>query len=168
MNGSPLPRIDLLGPASAEAVFYTPINPAEVAVLCFPTEKSHRENKVMALVGDQARIVNPANLSVDPDAVYLAYYIYEGDTRQHGVTDWAVDCFRDHYGDAIICQSDIFYYVYAMLYHPAQVGRRIPLLEEFWTIGDAGRSLTAVHLFPGEDDVGETERIANTLPPISA
>lgn len=170
MSDTPLPRLDLLGHGSDAVIFWHAIPSDQAAALCFPTEKSHRENKVMSLIDHRARIINPAALTIEPDATYLSYFIYQDDQRLHGVTDWAVERFRDHYGDAIICQSDIFYYTYAMLHHPQNSGTNqnaaptIPLLPEFWQISDAGRSLTAVHLFPGEDDAKETERIASSLP----
>ena len=112
--------------------------------------------------------------------MYLPLYQYEeveGEAkpkRIYNVTDWAVEQFRQHYGDVIICQSDIFYYIFAMLHHPALQGEsqqtdavaEIPLAAEFWKISDAGRALAALYMIvtdPAEIRA-EAEKIASTLP----
>jgi predicted helicase len=142
----------------------------------FPTEKSQRDNKAMAVAGDMVSIINPADPQTPSGAQILAYYVYSSDERTHNITDWAVEQFRRHYGDVIICQSDIFYYVYAVLHHPAyrqqnagsQPGTRaaIPFAPDFWKFSDGGRALTALHLTPGDPaaDRVETERLAAALP----
>jgi predicted helicase len=140
----------------------------------FPTEKSLRDNKVMALAGNTVSIVAPTDPQPVAGAHILAYYVYSGDERTHNVTDWAVEQFRQHYTDITICQSDIFYYVYAMLHHPAYRQQRtgsiqhaaVPLAPDFWKFSDGGRALTALHLTPGDPaaDRAETERLAAALP----
>ena len=48
------------------------------------------------------------------------FYIYDedGTNRRENVTDWALEHFREHYGDDTITKWDIFYYVYGVLHHP--------------------------------------------------
>jgi predicted helicase len=137
----------------------------------FPTEKSQRDNKVMAVADDRASIILPSEPKPVEGAKMLAYYIYGADERTHNVTDWAVEQFRQRYTDVTICQSDIFYYVYAMLHHPAYRhpgvdAPQIPFAPDFWKFSDGGRALTALHLTPGDSaaDRAETERIAAALP----
>jgi predicted helicase len=137
----------------------------------FPTEKSQRDNKAMAVGRDMVSIINPADPQAPSGAHILAYYVYSSDERIHNVTDWAVEQFRQHYSDVIICQSDIFYYVYAMLHHPAYRQQNtglhhIPFAPDFWKFSDGGRALTALHLTPGDPaaDLAETERLAAALP----
>jgi ATP-dependent helicase/nuclease subunit A len=42
----------------------------------------------------------------------------DGTNRRENITDWALEHFRRHYGDAKITKWDIFYYVYGVLHHP--------------------------------------------------
>ena len=42
----------------------------------------------------------------------------DGTNRRENITDWALNEFRTHYGDANITKWDIFHYVYAVLHHP--------------------------------------------------
>src|SRR6516165_10744160 len=48
------------------------------------------------------------------------FYVYDedGGNRRENITDWALEQFRTHYGDAKITKWDIFYYVYGLLHHP--------------------------------------------------
>jgi predicted helicase len=50
----------------------------------------------------------------------FAFYVYESDakTRHENVTNWALEDFRQHYGDDAITKWDIFYYVYGILHQP--------------------------------------------------
>jgi predicted helicase len=45
-------------------------------------------------------------------------YDEDGTNRRENITDWALNEFRTHYGDANITKWDIFHYVYAVLHHP--------------------------------------------------
>jgi predicted helicase len=50
----------------------------------------------------------------------LPLYRYTDDGRRvDNITDWAWREFQGHYGDPAITKEDIFYYVYAVLHHPA-------------------------------------------------
>jgi predicted helicase len=48
----------------------------------------------------------------------LYTYAEDGTNRRQNITDWALEQFRDRYGDRSITQWDIFHYVYAVLHHP--------------------------------------------------
>jgi predicted helicase len=72
------------------------------------------------------------------------------------ITDWALQQFRQHYGDEKISTWDIFYYVYAVLHHPEYRSRfaenlkrelpRIPFMSEFKPFAEAGKKLAELHL----------------------
>jgi predicted helicase len=38
--------------------------------------------------------------------------------RREAITDWALDTFREHYGDSSISKEDIFWYIYEILHSP--------------------------------------------------
>lgn len=74
--------------------------------------------------------------------------------RRENVTDWALELFREHYGDKKIAKWDIFYYVYAVLHHPEYRERyaenlkrelpRIPLVGCAEGALECGRAATAL------------------------
>ena len=80
----------------------------------------------------------------------------DGCIRHDAITDWALDAFRAHYGDAAISKEDIFWYVYGILHSPEYKQRfaadlkkmlpRIPFAEDFNAFSDAGRRLSEWHL----------------------
>lgn len=79
-----------------------------------------------------------------------------GYVRRDAITDWALDAFRTHYGDAAISKEDIFWYVYGILHSPEYRQRfaadlkkmlpRIPFAEDFNAFSAAGRQLGEWHL----------------------
>jgi predicted helicase len=166
-----MPTLSLLDPSAPDQAIFRSAADADPQQF-FPTEKSQRDNKAIAVAGDAIAIINPADPQTQDGVQILAYYVYDGDERTHNVTDWAVEQFREHYSDVTICQSDIFYYVYAMLHHPGYRQQntseihRIPFAPDFWKFSDGGRALTALHLTPGDPaaDRAETERLAASLP----
>lgn len=80
----------------------------------------------------------------------------DGYVRRDAITDWALDAFRGHYGDAAISKEDIFWYVYGILHSPEYKQRfaadlkkmlpRIPFAEDFNAFSAAGRQLGEWHL----------------------
>jgi predicted helicase len=80
----------------------------------------------------------------------------DGYIRHDAITDWALDTFRTHYGDAAISKEDIFWYVYGILHSPEYKQRfaadlkkmlpRIPFAEDFRAFSAAGRQLGEWHL----------------------
>lgn len=79
-----------------------------------------------------------------------------GYIRRDAITDWALEQFRQHYGDPSIGKEDIFYYVYGVLHSPEYKQRfaadlkkmlpRIPFVEDFRAFCNAGRKLGDWHL----------------------
>jgi predicted helicase len=89
---------------------------------------------------------------------YFPFYVYESDgkTRNENITDWALEHFREHYGDTKITKWDIFYYVYGVLHHREYRAKytenlkrelpRIPLAKDFWGFSKAGKELAGLHI----------------------
>lgn len=79
-----------------------------------------------------------------------------GYIRRDAITDWALETFSSHYGDATITKEDIFWFVYGVLHSPEYKRRfasdlkkmlpRIPFAENFRAFSDAGRKLGEWHL----------------------
>jgi predicted helicase len=77
------------------------------------------------------------------------------DSKIDGVTDWALNLFREKYNRKLT-KEDIFYYVYGVLSSPEFVKRyktelkkespRVPLLKEFDSYVTYGRKLAQLHL----------------------
>ncbi|EPV9121880.1 DEAD/DEAH box helicase family protein [Pseudomonas aeruginosa] len=80
----------------------------------------------------------------------------DGYIRRDAISDWALEAFRSHYGDATISKEDIFWCVYGVLHSPEYKRRfasdlkkmlpRVPLVENFRAFSDAGRKLGDLHL----------------------
>ena len=105
------------------------------------------------------------------------FYVYDedGTNRRENVSDWALQHFRDHYGDKKITKWDIFYYVYGILHHPGYRERfsgnlkrdlpRIPLAPDFRAFAAAGKELATLHLDyekPGAVAVGMDRNAGHT------
>nr|WP_276977664.1 type ISP restriction/modification enzyme [Ferrimicrobium acidiphilum] len=83
-------------------------------------------------------------------------YTYKQGRRGENVTDWALESFREHYGDKNIERVDIFHYVYAILNssgyrekYSSDLKRalpRVPYAKDFWFYARLGESLTNLHL----------------------
>ena len=135
----------------------------------FPTPLSERENQAIAVsqVGFRSETYNTLIINCIPDLHLCAsvdghqcfpYYLYneDGSNRRENVTDWALERFREHFGDDSIGKWDIFYYVYGVLHQPAyrmmfadDLKRelpRIPFMEDFWRFAGAGKTLADLHL----------------------
>jgi predicted helicase len=80
----------------------------------------------------------------------------DGTNRRENISDWALEHFREHYGDNKIAKWDIFYYVYGLLHHSEYRAKyaenlkrelpRIPLAKDFWGFAKAGKELAALHI----------------------
>lgn len=81
--------------------------------------------------------------------------VVDGFRRIDNITDYALNQFRDAYGDQV-AKDDIFFYVYGLLHSPDYRTRyaadlkkslpRIPLVEDAQPFIDAGRRLSELHL----------------------
>ena len=80
-----------------------------------------------------------------------AYY-----RRKDAIRDEALAHFQKSYNDESITKEQIFYYIYAILNHPAYIAKykdnlskmlpRIPLMQDFWGFVASGRALAQLHL----------------------
>lgn len=159
-----------------ESIFHEIVVAAPIVQL-FPTDQARKENKVIVLNTQSVSLLTTESSILEGGSTYLPLYRYEeveGEPKPkhiYNVTDWAVEQFRQHYTDVIICQSDIFYYILATLHHPsvhAQISlmAEIPLASDFWKISDSGRALAALYMTvtdPAEIEI-EAEKIASSLP----
>jgi predicted helicase len=78
-----------------------------------------------------------------------------GDSRIDGISDWALNIFRDRYSKKV-SKEDIFYYVYGVLSAPEFINRykielkkdspKVPLLENFEVYSHYGKQLASIHL----------------------
>ncbi|QIT54112.1 DEAD/DEAH box helicase [Aquisalimonas sp. 2447] len=79
-----------------------------------------------------------------------------GYIRHDAITDWALEAYQRHYGDARITKDAIFWYVYGLLHSPDYRERfgndlrrglpRIPFVRDFWVFCDNGEKLADWHL----------------------
>ncbi|MDL0081105.1 helicase-related protein [Helicobacter sp. XJK30-2] len=80
-----------------------------------------------------------------------AYY-----RRKDAIRDEALAFFQTAYNDSTINKEAMFYYIYAILNHPAYITKykdnlskmlpRIPLMQDFWGFVASGRALAQLHL----------------------
>lgn len=82
--------------------------------------------------------------------------VQDGYTRTDNITDATLAAYRTQYSDTSVTKKDIFYYVYGVLHHPEYADRyesdlrkelpRIPKVNDFWGVSNAGRALADLHL----------------------
>ncbi|MCX6831061.1 MAG: N-6 DNA methylase [candidate division Zixibacteria bacterium] len=99
-----------------------------------------------------------ADLHLTGDTQCFPFYTYnpDGSGRKENITDWALEQFRQHYGDKKITKWDIFHYVYAVLHHPTYRERyaanlkrelpRVPYAPDFRAFAKAGKRLMELHV----------------------
>jgi predicted helicase len=147
----------------------------------FPTSEAEEENRVVCLtaIGNtspfQCFVVNMfPDLHLTGDSQCFPFYTYDedGTNRRENITDWALAQFRERYGDRKISKWDIFYYVYAVLHHPAYRERyaanlkrelpRVPFAPDFKAFALAGARLAELHVNYERQPEFPLERIENT------
>ena len=138
-------------PGILRAVFPTAEAEAENAVICCT---NHSQVPFSALMTD--RIANEAVGGRAGQCFPFYVYDEDGTNRRENITDWALNHFREHYGNKKIAKWDIFYYVYGLLHHPGYRQRyaenlkrelpRIPLAPDFRAFAAAGEKLARLHL----------------------
>ncbi|WP_217613218.1 DEAD/DEAH box helicase [Helicobacter pylori] len=105
-----------------------------------------------ALVSD---CISDYNL-ISPNQAYPLYY-YDGlGNRYNAISGYALNLFRRHYGDNLIAEEEIFYYIYAIFHHKgylekyknslAKEAQRIALSEDFKELSVLGKELGELHL----------------------
>ncbi|GHP56918.1 hypothetical protein VN1192_14730 [Helicobacter pylori] len=88
-----------------------------------------------------------------------AYPLYCYDdlrNRHYAISGYALNLFRKHYGDNLIVEEEIFYYIYAILHHKGYLEKyknslakedpRIALSEDFKELSVLGKELAKLHL----------------------
>ncbi|MCQ2729326.1 DEAD/DEAH box helicase [Helicobacter pylori] len=87
---------------------------------------------------------------------YPLYYYDDLGNRHYAISGYALNLFRRHYGDNSITEEEIFYYIYAILYHKGYLKKyknslakevpRIALSEDFKELSILGKELGELHL----------------------
>lgn len=87
---------------------------------------------------------------------YPLYYYDDLGNRHYAISGYALNLFRRHYGDNLIAEEEIFYYIYAILHHKgylekyknslAKEAPRIALSEDFKELSTLGKELGELHL----------------------
>lgn len=109
----------------------------------FPDKSAHNvvinttKGKFSSLIGDAIpdyHFIGDAN-------AYPLYYYDDLGNRYNAISGYALNLFRRHYGDNLIAEEEIFYYIYAILHHKgylekyknslAKEAPRIALSEDF-------------------------------------
>ncbi len=87
---------------------------------------------------------------------YPLYYYDDSRNRYSAISGYALNLFRRHYGDNLIAEEEIFYYIYAIFHHKgylekyknslAKEAPRIGLSEDFKELSVLGKELGELHL----------------------
>ncbi|MFB1327056.1 type ISP restriction/modification enzyme [Helicobacter pylori] len=87
---------------------------------------------------------------------YPLYYYDDLGNRYNAISGYALNLFRKHYGDNLIAEEEIFYYIYAILHHKgylekyknslAKEAPRIALSDDFKELSVLGKELAELHL----------------------
>ncbi len=87
---------------------------------------------------------------------YPLYYYDDLGNRYNAISGYALNLFRRHYKDNTIVEEEIFYYIYAVLYHKgylkkyknslAKEAPRVALSEDFKELSVLGKELGELHL----------------------
>lgn len=105
-----------------------------------------------ALVSD---FVSDSSL-ISPNQAYPLYHYDDLGNRYNAISGYALNLFRRHYGDNLIAEEEIFYYIYAIFHHKgylekyknslAKEAPRIALSEDFKELSMLGKELGELHL----------------------
>ncbi len=84
------------------------------------------------------------------------YHYDDLGNRHYAISGYALNLFRRHYGDNLIAEEEIFYYIYAILHHKGYLEKyknsltkedpRIGLSEDFKELSVLGQELATLHL----------------------
>ncbi|MGN8458170.1 type ISP restriction/modification enzyme [Helicobacter pylori] len=87
---------------------------------------------------------------------YPLYYYDDLGNRYNAISGYALNLFRRHYGDNLIAEEEIFYYIYAIFHHKGYLEKyknslakevpRIALSEDFKELSVLGKQLAELHL----------------------
>ncbi|GAA8331064.1 DEAD/DEAH box helicase family protein [Helicobacter pylori] len=87
---------------------------------------------------------------------YPLYYYDDWGNRHYAISGYALNLFRRHYGDNLIAEEEIFYYIYAIFHHKGYLEKyknslakeepRIALSDDFKELSVLGKELGELHL----------------------
>ncbi|GAA7863481.1 DEAD/DEAH box helicase family protein [Helicobacter pylori] len=87
---------------------------------------------------------------------YPLYYYDDLGNRYNAISGYVLNLFRKHYGDNLIAEEEIFYYIYAIFHHKGYLEKyknsltkeapRIALSEDFKELSVLGKELAELHL----------------------
>ncbi|GAA8878413.1 hypothetical protein BTM173_11540 [Helicobacter pylori] len=87
---------------------------------------------------------------------YPLYCYDDWGNRHYAISGYALNLFRRHYGDNLIAEEEIFYYIYAILHHKGYLEKyknslakedpRIALSKDFKELSVLGKELAELHL----------------------
>ncbi len=87
---------------------------------------------------------------------YPLYYYDDLGNRYNAISGYALNLFRRHYGDNLIAEEEIFYYIYAIFHHKgylekyknslAKEAPRVALSDDFKELSVLGKELGKLHL----------------------
>ncbi len=93
---------------------------------------------------------------ISPNQAYPLYYYDDLGNRHYAISGYALNLFRRHYGDNLIAEEEIFYYIYAIFHHKGYLEKyknslvkeapRIALSEDFKELSMLGKELAELHL----------------------
>ncbi|MCQ2616685.1 DEAD/DEAH box helicase [Helicobacter pylori] len=93
---------------------------------------------------------------ISPNQAYPLYHYDDLGNRYNAISGYALNLFRRHYGDNLIAEEEIFYYIYAILNHKGYLKKyknslakevpRIALSEDFKELSVLGKELAELHL----------------------
>lgn len=93
---------------------------------------------------------------ISHNQAYPLYYYDDLGNRHYAISGYALNLFRRHYGDNLIAEEEIFYYIYAIFHHKgylekyknslAKEAPRIALSEDFKELSVLGKELAELHL----------------------
>ncbi len=93
---------------------------------------------------------------ISPNQAYPLYHYDDWGRCHYAISGYALNLFRRHYGDNLIAEEEIFYYIYAIFHHKgylekyknslAKEAPRIALSEDFKELSMLGKELAELHL----------------------
>ncbi|MBM0608010.1 DEAD/DEAH box helicase [Helicobacter pylori] len=105
-----------------------------------------------ALVSDAI----PDSHFIGDTQAYPLYYYDDLGNRYNAISGYALNLFRRHYGDNLIAEEEIFYYIYAIFHHKgylekyknslAKEAPRVALSDDFKELSTLGKELAELHL----------------------
>ncbi len=105
-----------------------------------------------SLIGDAI----PDTHFIGDTQAYPLYYYDDLGNRYNAISGYALNLFRRHYGDNLIAEEEIFYYIYAIFHHKGYLEKyknslikeapRIALSEDFKELSVLGKELGELHL----------------------